>query len=211
MLRQAWRVTRTVPISHPFLFGTGLAGFKSGCCDIIVQKTMDKNEQLNWRRVTVFATFGSTFSGAWQYFLFVRLLPRLCPAAEAFAKKPIREKIKDVPGLKALFVQLAVDNGINNPILYFPIFYTVKEFIEGGDLKDGIKKYKTHFKEDVIAIWKVWIPAQFINFAFSPLWLRVPFVAVVSAFWTGYVSMTRGKREVLEDVEEEKASQTDSV
>ena len=88
--------------------------------------------------------------------MFVRLLPRLCPAAEAFANKPIREKIKDVPGLKSLFVQLAVDNGINNPILYFPIFYTVKEFIEGGDLKDGIKKYKTHFKEDVIAIWKVW-------------------------------------------------------
>lgn len=49
-----------------------------------------------------------------------------------------------------------------------------------------------NFHEDVPAILAVWVPAQFINFGFSPMWLRVPFVATVSAFWTGYVSLTRG-------------------
>jgi hypothetical protein len=51
---------------------------------------------------------------------------------------------------------------------------------------------RKNFHEDVPAILAVWVPAQFINFGFSPMWFRVPFVATVSAFWTGYVSLTRG-------------------
>ena len=51
---------------------------------------------------------------------------------------------------------------------------------------------RSNFREDVPAILAVWVPAQFVNFGFSPLWFRVPFVATVSAFWTGYVSLTRG-------------------
>lgn len=53
-------------------------------------------------------------------------------------------------------------------------------------------KYRANAWEDLRAIWSVWVPAQFINFAFSPMWLRVPFVAVVSSGWTAYVSFTRG-------------------
>lgn len=51
---------------------------------------------------------------------------------------------------------------------------------------------RANFQEDVPAILAVWVPAQFINFGFSPMWFRVPFVATVSAFWTAYVSLTRG-------------------
>ncbi len=201
--RAAFRSVRRFPVAHPFVFGTGLAGVKNGACDVLVQKAVEGADDVDWRRTTVFTAFGALFSGAWQYVLFVRIMPRLCPNAAAFAAKPWREKIRDVPGLKQLAVQNFVENGINNPVLYFPIFYTVKEFVEGGKLRDGVRKYKAHFKEDVIAIWKVWIPAQFFNFAFSPMWLRVPFVAFVSAFWTGYVSMTRGKREELESLSDE--------
>jgi hypothetical protein len=46
--------------------------------------------------------------------------------------------------------------------------------------------------EDLPAIWSLWVPAQLVNFGFSPLWLRVPFVAVVSAIWTAFVSVKRG-------------------
>jgi hypothetical protein len=200
-----WGALKSFPMRRPFVFGTGLAGVKNGLCDVLVQTAVEKKDldTIDWRRVSVFTTFGALFSGAWQYVLFVRMMPRLCPAAEAFAAKPFRQKLKDIPGLKQLAVQNFVENGINNPVLYFPIFYTVKEFIEGGDLRDGVKKYKAHFKEDVLAIWKVWIPAQFVNFAFNPMWMRVPFVAFVSAFWTGYVSMTRGKKEELPVEDEE--------
>ena len=183
--------------TQPFIFGTSIALVKNAGVDILVQKYVEGAEELDLRRVAVFGTFGMLFCGAWQYFLFVKVMPKLCPAAEAFAAKPIAEKLKDIPGLKQLAFQNFVENGINNPILYFPIFYTIKEWLEGGPLEDGIAKYKMNMKEDVIAIWKVWIPAQFFNFAFSPMWFRVPFVACVSAFWTGYVSMTRGKKQTI--------------
>ena len=198
-MMSALRSVARFPKTRPFIFGTVLAGVKNGACDVLVQKTVEDAETIDWRRVKVFTCFGALFSGAWQYVLFVRLMPRIVPRAEAFALKPLRQKIRDGPGLRGLAIQTFVENGINNPVLYFPIFYTIKEFLEDGPLEDGIKKYRKNFKEDVTAILKVWVPAQLFNFAFSPMWLRVPFVAFVSAFWTAYVSITRGKPEKLHD------------
>lgn len=43
-----------------------------------------------------------------------------------------------------------------------------------------------------MAIWMLWVPAQIINFAFSPMWMRVPFVACVSVLWTSILSIRRG-------------------
>jgi len=60
------------------------------------------------------------------------------------------------------------------------------------DPRNGLRKYAANAHEDVPAILSLWVPAQFINFGFSPMWFRVPFVSLVSAVWTGYVSMTRG-------------------
>ena len=160
-----------------------------------MQKYVEKKEKIDWRRNVVFLTFGALYCGAWQYLLFVKIMPKVVPGAASFAAKSIGDKLRDPVGLRGLAIQNFVENGINNPILYFPIFYTLKEFIEGGNLEDGIQKYRAHMLEDVLAIWSVWVPAQFINFAFSPMWFRVPFVACVSAGWTAYVSFLRGNRE----------------
>jgi len=54
-----------------------------------------------------------------------------------------------------------------------------------------------------MAIWKVWIPAQTINFAFMPMWARIPFTTMVSFGWTCYVSIVRGAPEVEESLEEQ--------
>ena len=42
------------------------------------------------------------------------------------------------------------------------------------------------------------LAAQAFNFAFSPMWLRVPFVSFVSALWTAYVSIVRGNDAIVE-------------
>ena len=68
---------------------------------------------------------------------------------------------------------------------------------ESVGIDNDRQKYKKNMKDDLVAIWKVWVPAQFINFAFCPLWLRVPYVACLSCFWTAFVSFTRGKKEIL--------------
>ena len=148
--------------------------------------------------------FGFLFTGVWQYALYVKLMPRLCPGALEFAAKPMREKIRDKIGIRNVLIQNFMENGINNPILYFPTFYTIQQYLDNKPLSGGIEKYRQNYKEDIPAILSVWVPAQMVNFTFSPPWFRVPFVACVSAFWTGYVSFTRG------DFDGEKGSSSSS-
>jgi predicted amino acid-binding ACT domain protein len=47
-------------------------------------------------------------------------------------------------------------------------------------------------KEDLLALWKIWVPATLFNFAFMPMHLRIPFVAGVSLLWTCVLSAMRG-------------------
>lgn len=185
-----------LPKRYPFAFGVCVATIKTGTVDLLIQRYVEQRKEIDWKRTQAFTVFGCVFVGAWQYTLFVRVMPIICPNAEAFAAKPLREKMKDVRGLKDLALQNFVENGINNPLLFFPCFYTVQEFLtkgfEQGSVRNALSKYRANCHEDVPAIWALWVPAQFINFAFSPMWLRAPFVAAVSCVWTSYVSLTRG-------------------
>lgn len=194
---------RRTPMRYPFLFGVVLSTVKNGAADVLVQSQVESVpfDAIDWRRTSVFATFGCVFCGAWQYVLFVKTMPIICPNAIAFAAKPLRAKLSDGAGLRQLGVQVFVENGLNNPLLYWPIFYSLKTFIEQPPGKSyspreivacGIARYRETWSEDILSIWKVWIPAQLVNFAFCPLWARVPFVASVSFFWTCYVSFVRG-------------------
>jgi len=180
---------------HPVIFGVSTATVKTLGMDIFVQTQIEGCDKLDWKRVGTFGLFGMIFNGAWQYFLFVKMMPRVVPNAFVFAAKPIKEKLVDVKGIKGLVLQNFVENGINNPVIYFPTFYIIQSFLAGENeiVKTGMNKYFKNFHEDIPAIWALWIPAQFINFGFSPAWFRVPFVAAVSSIWTGYVSMTRGR------------------
>ena len=187
----------SLPKRHPFLFGVSITGIKTAAMDVLVQtveKRDDKFKQYDLKRTFTFGVFGLLFNGAWQYALFVKMMPLVTPHAFTFAAKPIREKIRDIPGIKAVLLQNFVENGINNPILYFPCFYATSAYVDGIDnyVQYGIERYKLNWKEDLRNIWSVWVPAQTINFAFSPAWFRVPFVAIVSCLWTGIVSITRG-------------------
>lgn len=198
----------TFPARHPLLFGVSITAIKTGGVDILVQKYVEKADKLDVRRTCSFTAFGVLFLGMWQYFLFVKMMPRIVPGAFDFANKSIRDKLKDKAGLKGLFLQNFVENGINNPLLFFPCFYSVKSFVRnaGSDkssqdiFNEAMVTYKKNCVEDVLAIWAVWIPAQFINFAFSPKWLRVPYVACVSALWTAFVSIKRGSHVDVEEV-----------
>jgi len=174
---------------------------KAGGVDLIVQKCVEGKKEIDWKRNMTFLTFGMCYQGAWQYYLFNRVMPRMIPDAFKFAAKSLREKARDVKGMKNVLVQNFVENGINNPLLFFPTFYTLKELISAGkwtfhavcaSAKNGVGLYRKNFWSDMTACWSLWIPAQTLNFAFSPAWLRVPFVAMVSAGWTAYVSITRG-------------------
>jgi len=182
----------------PFLFGLGYSCVKTVGCDIMVQKVVEKRETIDWRRTTAFGTFGLFYLGGVQFALYVPIFSRLFPNAASFAAKPVVEKLRDVRGIRDLFSQVFLDQFVHHPLLYFPVFYSIKEVVtsDSPDLSQALGKYRTNMMEDLQALWKVWVPSTLLNFAFMPMWARIPWVASTSMIWTCILSAMRGGSEI---------------
>ena len=63
---------------------------------------------------------------------------------------------------------------------------------EEPNLKRVMNEYRHNMKEDLLALWKVWVPATFVNFFFAPMHLRIVGVAATSLVWTCILSVMRG-------------------
>lgn len=141
-------------------------------------------------------------AGGVQYALYVPIFGRLFPRAAAFAAKPLAEKLADGAGIRAVAAQVVLDQCVHHPLLYFPTFYVTREVIErgfsGDSVQNALSKYRMNVSEDMVALWKVWVPVTCLNFAFSPMWLRIPVVATTSLVWTAILSAMRGASTVVE-------------
>ena len=102
----------TVPARYPFYFGVGLSCVKTSFSDYLVQRVVERKEQIDWRRNAAFATFGFFYLGGVQYALYVKLFSRMFPTAGTFAIKPIREKLKDTKGM----FNVAIQVGFKHPL-----------------------------------------------------------------------------------------------
>jgi predicted amino acid-binding ACT domain protein len=193
-VRSVWSRLRSVPAQYPLAFGVVLSGFKTSFSDLLVQKVIERKEKVDWKRNAAFAAFGFVYLGGVQYYIYVPFFSRLFPGAAAFAAKSIRDKVKDVRGMFNVSAQVFLDQCIHHPLMYFPAFYCTKELVmkEKPDLLRVLQEYKVNFKEDMVALWKVWVPSTLINFAFMPMHLRIPFVAATSLLWTCILSSMRG-------------------
>ena len=135
--------------------------------------------------------------------MYVHLFSRvLFPSAAAFVAKPLQERLRDRVGQITVVKQVALDQLVHHPFVLFPAFYCVKETIEDGrlgwkQLESARGKYVANVQEDCLVCWKTWVPAFLFNFSVMPIWLRVPFVAVVSFGFTTYFSFLRGKPQPL--------------
>lgn len=180
--------------SSPFAFGFFYSGIKTSLCDLMVQKVVEKREEIDWRRNGAFAAFGFCYLGGVQYSLYVPIFSRLFPNAASFAAKPVSEKLRDLPGIRTLFAQVFLDQCVHHPLLYFPVFYMIKDAVT-SDKPDPLKaigQFGSNMREDMVALWKVWVPSTFLNFAFMPMYLRIPWVASTSLIWTCILSTMRG-------------------
>jgi hypothetical protein len=67
----------------------------------------------------------------------------------------------------------------SHPFMYFPTFYTVKSLVERQPhpLEHAYNKWRNEIWDSCKALWTLWVPAQVINFAFVPRYMRVPFGA----------------------------------
>ena len=185
--------------ASPMAFGVGFSCLKTSASDLIVQTFVERRETIDWKRNAAFASFGFGYLGIVQYSLYVPVFGRLFPKTEAFAAKSLREKVADLPGTLGVAAQVFLDQCVHHPFMYFPAFYMTKELVlYGGDASvDRVyKRWNDNFWPDLEALWKIWVPATCLNFAFSPMWMRIPVVASTSLVWTMILSAMRGTEEV---------------
>jgi hypothetical protein len=189
-----WKDLAKIPIRHPLAFGVGISTIKTSASDLLVQVVVEQKREVDWKRNAAFATFGCFYLGGVQYALYVPVFGRLFPHAAAFAARPLGEKVRDVRGMTGLAGQLFLDQFVHHPFFYFPAFYATREMVmsDKPDLAGAMMSYRANMKEDLLAIWKVWIPSMIINFSFMPMWARIPWVAGTSLFWTCILSAMRG-------------------
>jgi predicted amino acid-binding ACT domain protein len=189
-----WSKVKSVPARYPFAFGVVLSGFKTSASDLLVQKVVERREKVDWKRNSAFAAFGFIYLGGVQYSIYVNLFSKMFPRAAAFAAAPLREKVKDAKGMFSLGAQVFLDQCVHHPLMYFPAFYCTKELVmsDKPDFPKVLSKYRENLAEDLAALWKIWVPATIFNFAFMPMYARIPFVAGVSLLWTCVLSAMRG-------------------
>jgi len=195
MSSSAWQRLRNIPITYPFAFGVGVSTIKTSASDLLVQKVVENKKEIDWKRNLAFCTFGCFYLGGVQYAIYVPLFSRMFPNAASFAAKSLRDKMKDAKGQIALLSQVFLDQCVHHPLLYFPAFYMTKEVVtsEGNpDFMKALSQYKDNMIEDLKALWKIWVPATFVNFAIMPMWARIPTVAATSMIWTCILSAMRG-------------------
>jgi len=179
---------------HPLAAAVFCGCLKDTSCDLATQKAT--SDIWDWRRTAVMATFGATFVGAWQYWLFSYTLPRLVPQSASFAAAPLRQKLRDSAGLAGIAAFVAVKNVFAHPFAYFPSLYAIKHGLEGGEaspecIRSGLEEYRENFWRDNANSCAVWVPATVVNGLFVPVALRVPFLLLIGSGWTSFVSLTK--------------------
>ena len=91
--------------SRPMAFGAGYSLLKTTGCDLMVQKVIEKRENIDWKRTAAFGSFGLFYLGGVQYVLYVPVFSRMFPNAAAFAGKSVAQKLGDFKGIRDLFAQ----------------------------------------------------------------------------------------------------------
>lgn len=196
------------PKTNPFAFQLMIATCKTSAADIVVQTVTEKKKfnEIDWKRNGIFVVFGFAYLGGFQYYIMVNKYSQWFPTFSRFAKLPLKDKIKDTAGMLDAGKMVLFDVLVHLPFMYFPTYYTVKEFVGGKTWNpsdwviDGLTKYKKNFTDDFVALLKLWGPADCIQFVL-PLHIRMPFRHLVSFFWTMYVSYTRGSIEEEKPIE----------
>jgi hypothetical protein len=187
------------PKKNPFTFQMIIATCKTMAADLMVQTVAEGKslDEVDWKRNGIFVVFGFVYLGGFQWWLMVNKYRQWFPTMDAFAKMSFAEKLKYPAGIFDAIKMVIFDVTIHLPIMYFPTYYAVKEFVGGESwnpidwVTDGITKYRKNMVEDLTAMIKLWGPSDCVQFVL-PIHIRMPFRHLVSFFWTAYVSFTRG-------------------
>ena len=138
---------------NPFLFQLGVATGKTLAADLMTQTVAEGKslDQVDWKRNAIFVVFGFAYLGGFQYWLMVTKYRQWFPTMDRFGKLSLADKLKDTAGILDAMKMVVFDVTIHLPMMYFPVYYSVKEFVSGKSwnpvdwINDGMKKYSKNY------------------------------------------------------------------
>lgn len=142
------------PKDHPFAFQLFIATVKTSAADLVVQTVAEGKQltEVDWRRNGIFVVFGFAYLGGFQWWLMVHKYRQWFPTMDKFAKMSFMEKLRYPAGMLDAGKMVLFDVIVHLPMMYFPTYYTVKEFVGGSSwnpvdwARDGLTKYSKNMK-----------------------------------------------------------------
>ena len=197
MLMRPVRVINDVIKRYPLATSMAVTCSKAGAADFLVQRFIERREDLDRRRLATFFAFGFFYQGGFQYFLFNRVFERWFPGQS----------------FRAIVQKIVTTNLIADPVFFFPTFYTIKEGL-GRDPKEAfsfdtvttaLRNYYGNCFNDWRNTWSFWLPGHCITYGLCPIHLRMPWVALSSFGYVALLSFTRGGATVKAEVQQRAA------
>lgn len=94
-----------------------------------------------------------------------------------------------LPGVavKTVACRLVLDQFVFAPV-FVGVFFGSLNVLEGKNFASLSTQLDLHYYDTLVSNWKVWIPAQIVNFAYVPVRFQVLFANSVGLCWNSYLS-----------------------
>ena len=139
-----------------------------GCAGDLFAQHLQGRKSVNWKRVATFAFLGGVMVAPALH-LWYGTLDRLVPGTT----------------FGAVGTRLLLDQVVFAPI-FIPTFMTMLMALEGQP--NPLEEARHQWRAAVFANWKLWVPAQLVNFNFVPVHRQVLFANCVACVWNVYLS-----------------------
>lgn len=108
----------------------------------------------------------------------------------------IMPKLFPKPGYLNLCKLLLYDQTINASIFIF-CFFSYIDYFNNVNFRTSLSNTLLKFPPTLIANWKLWPAAQFINFTVVPAEYRVFFANIIGIVWNTYLSYVQNSKEII--------------
>ncbi|CAD7952066.1 unnamed protein product [Amoebophrya sp. A120] len=158
------KLTQAYAAGNPVKFGVVISGLKTLLADFVVQKYVERREEIDKTRSLLFGCWGICWLGGVQYFIHVHLFAhKLFPQAAAFVAKSFNAKLADKVGQRIVAKQVFLDQFIHHPFMFFPAFYCVKALVETNPRPSAEQSPSSVKEKDVKTI----VEDEVIGYAFA--------------------------------------------
>jgi len=193
VINEAWTSYNNALESAPLITKSVTACCILGAADLTGQAFERRNQNveddtsssIDVTRFIRFAIFGLILQAPWNHFYYLLLDGALPPTVD--------------PLTTTTFVKVVIDQFLQAPIFTILIFYFLG-ILEGKSLTSIEDQLKSNYKDTMVANWKLWVPATFVNIAFVPPPLRVLYLNCIFYFWSIYLSLKLNTKMEEKDV-----------